>query len=160
MKASAIFMINRHTMNWKIKAFDELTVHELYEVLRLRSEIFVVEQNCAYQDLDNSDQKALHLMGRNDDGILVAYTRLFGPGIKYAEASIGRVITSSLARGTGAGRQLMEKSIAAVEEAYGKGPIKIGAQQYLQRFYTSLGFEQTSDTYMEDGIPHIEMVRP
>lgn len=147
-------------MKWTIKAFDELTVHELYEALHLRNEIFVVEQQCAYQDLDYSDQKALHLMGRNDDGRLVAYTRLFGPGIKYTEASIGRVITSQLVRGTGAGRQLMEKSIAAVEEAYGKGPIKIGAQQYLHRFYTSLGFEQTSDTYMEDGIPHIEMVRP
>ncbi|QJB35006.1 GNAT family N-acetyltransferase [Chitinophaga oryzae] len=147
-------------MNWTIKAFEELTVQELYEALHLRSEIFVVEQQCAYQDLDYSDQKALHLMGRNADGQLVAYTRLFGPGIKYAEASIGRVITSQLARGTGVGRQLMEKSIAAVEEAYGKGPIKIGAQQYLHRFYTSLGFEQTSDTYMEDGIPHIEMVKP
>lgn len=147
-------------MNWTIKAFEELTVQELYEALHLRSEIFVVEQQCAYQDLDYSDQKALHLMGRNADGQLVAYTRLFGPGIKYAEASIGRVITSQLARGTGVGRQLMEKSIAVVEEAYGKGPIKIGAQQYLHRFYTSLGFEQTSDTYMEDGIPHIEMVKP
>nr|WP_295873962.1 GNAT family N-acetyltransferase [uncultured Chitinophaga sp.] len=147
-------------MNWTIKAFEELTVQELYDVLHLRNEIFVVEQQCAYQDLDYSDQKALHLMGRNAEGRLVAYTRLFGPGIKYAEASIGRVITSQLARGTGTGRQLMEKSIAAVEEAYGKGPIKIGAQQYLHRFYTSLGFEQTSDTYMEDGIPHIEMVRP
>lgn len=147
-------------MIWTIKAFDELTVQELYDVLHLRNEVFVVEQQCAYQDLDYSDQKALHLMGRNAEGRLVAYTRLFGPGIKYPEASIGRVITSQLARGTGAGRQLMEKSIATVEAAYGKGPIKIGAQQYLHRFYTSLGFEQTSDTYMEDGIPHIEMVKP
>ncbi|WP_212001743.1 GNAT family N-acetyltransferase [Chitinophaga sp. HK235] len=147
-------------MNWEIKPFAELTVDELYDVLRLRSEVFVVEQQCAYQDLDNSDQKALHLMGRNGEGQLLAYTRLFAPGIKYTEASIGRVVTSQLGRGTGVGRQLMEKSIATVESVYGKGPIKIGAQQYLQRFYTSLGFEQTSDTYLEDGIPHIEMIRP
>lgn len=153
-------MINRLLMNWTIKAFEELTIHELYEVLHLRNEIFVVEQRCTYQDLDYSDQKALHLMGRNEDGRLVTYARLFGPGIKYPEASIGRVITSQLARGKGTGRQLMEKAIAALEKTYGKGPVKISAQQYLHRFYTSLGFEQTSDSYMEDGIPHIEMVKP
>ncbi|MBC9931102.1 GNAT family N-acetyltransferase [Chitinophaga qingshengii] len=147
-------------MNWKIKPFEELTIAELYAVLHLRSEVFVVEQHCAYQDLDYADQKALHVMGTNEEGRLVAYTRLFAPGIKYTAASIGRVVTSPLARGTGAGRELMEKSIAAIEEIYGKGAITISAQQYLHRFYTSLGFEQTSDTYMEDGIPHIEMVRP
>ncbi|NLR61731.1 GNAT family N-acetyltransferase [Chitinophaga polysaccharea] len=146
-------------MNWKIKSFEELSTTELYAILRLRSEVFVVEQNCAYQDLDNTDQLALHLMGTDDTGRLLAYTRLFQPGIKYQEASIGRVITSPLARGTGAGRELMERSIAAVQQQFGVVPIKIGAQQYLQRFYTSLGFEQTSDTYLEDGIPHIEMVR-
>ena len=146
-------------MNWKIKSFEELSTTELYAILRLRSEGFVVEQNCAYQDLDNTDQLALHLMGTDDTGRLLAYTRLFQPGIKYQEASIGRVITSPLARGTGAGRELMERSIAAVQQQFGTVPIKIGAQQYLQRFYTSLGFEQTSDTYLEDGIPHIEMVR-
>lgn len=146
-------------MNWKIKSFEELSTTELYAILRLRSEVFVVEQNCAYQDLDNTDQLALHLMGTDDTGRLLAYTRLFQPGIKYQEASIGRVITSPLARGTGAGRELMERSIAAVQQQFGAVPIKIGAQQYLQRFYTSLGFEQTSDTYLEDGIPHIEMVR-
>ncbi|PSL49840.1 ElaA protein [Chitinophaga niastensis] len=146
-------------MHWKIKAFDELTTSELYAILHLRSEVFVVEQNCVYQDMDYSDQKALHLMGTDDAGKLLAYTRIFAPGIKFTEASIGRVITSSLARGTGAGKELMEQSIAMLQVHYGKGPIKIGAQQYLQRFYTSLGFEQTSDTYLEDGIPHIEMVR-
>lgn len=159
MKASSKFMPNRYFMNWEIKAFNKLTVDELYDLLHLRSEVFVVEQACAYQDLDYSDQKALHVMGRNADGKLVAYTRVFAPGIKYEEASIGRVITSQVARGTGAGRELMEKSIAVVEEHYGKGPIKIGAQQYLQRFYTSLGFEQTSEMYLEDKIPHIEMRR-
>lgn len=146
-------------MIWKIKTFEELTVAELYAILRLRSEVFIIEQNCAYQDLDNTDQKALHLMGTDEQGQLLAYTRLFAPGIKYTEASIGRVVTSPLARGKGAGRELMERSILELQGHYGKVPIKIGAQQYLQRFYTSLGFEQTSDTYLEDGIPHIEMLR-
>lgn len=146
-------------MIWKIKSFEELTTTELYAILRLRSEVFIIEQNCAYQDLDNSDQKALHLMGTDDSGQLLAYTRIFEPGIKFTEASIGRVVTSPLARGKGAGRELMERSISELQQHYGKIPIKIGAQQYLQRFYTSLGFEQISDTYLEDGIPHIEMLR-
>lgn len=146
-------------MTWKIKSFEALTASELYAILHLRSEVFVVEQNCVYQDLDNADQKALHLMGTDEDGRLLAYTRIFGPGIKFAEASIGRVVTSPLARGTGAGRALMERSISELQQHFGMVPIRIGAQQYLQRFYTSLGFVQTSDTYMEDGIPHIEMLR-
>ena len=146
-------------MNWKIKSFEELTTAELYAILHLRSEVFVIEQNCAYQDLDYSDQKALHLMGTDDNGVLLAYTRIFGPGIKYTEASIGRVVTSPLARGKGAGRELMERSIAELQQHYGKIPIKIGAQQYLQKFYGALGFEQTSEMYLEDGIPHIEMSR-
>lgn len=146
-------------MIWKIKSFEALTVSELYAILHLRSEVFVVEQNCVYQDLDYADPKALHLMGTDEDGQLLAYTRIFGPGIKFTEASIGRVVTSPLARGTGAGRALMERSIAELQQHFGMIPIRIGAQQYLQRFYTSLGFVQTSDTYMEDGIPHIEMLR-
>ena len=146
-------------MQWIVKTFEELTTTELYAVLRLRSEVFVVEQECAYPDLDNSDQKALHLMGYDAEQELVAYTRLFGPGIKYDQASIGRVVTSKKARGTGAGRALMEKSIATVEARFGKGAIKIGAQQYLQKFYTSLGFVQSSEMYLEDKIPHIEMIR-
>jgi ElaA protein len=146
-------------MIWKIKSFEELTTAELYAILHLRSEVFIIEQNCAYQDLDYSDQQALHLMGTDESGQLLAYTRIFGPGIKYTEASIGRVITSKLARGKGAGRELMERSIAELQGHYGKIPIKIGAQQYLQQFYTSLGFEQTSDMYLEDNIPHIEMRR-
>lgn len=146
-------------MIWKIKTFEELTTAELYAILRLRSEVFIIEQNCAYQDLDNSDQKALHLMGTDDSGQLLAYTRIFAPGIKFTEASIGRAVTSPLARGKGAGRELMERSISELQQHYGKIPIKIGAQQYLQRFYTSLGFEQISDTYLEDNIPHIEMLR-
>lgn len=145
-------------MEWIVKTFEELTTTELYALLRLRSEVFVVEQACAFQDMDDTDQLAVHVMGYIDNE-LAAYTRLFGPGIKYEYASIGRVVTSQKARGSGAGRQLMEYSIAIVEERFGKAPIKIGAQQYLQKFYTSLGFVQSSEMYMEDGIPHVEMIR-
>lgn len=145
-------------MVWIVKTFEELTTTELYALLRLRSEVFVVEQTCAFQDMDDTDQLAVHVMGYIDNE-LVAYTRLFGPGIKYEYASIGRVVTSQKVRGSGAGRQLMEYSIAIVEERFGKAPIKIGAQQYLQKFYTSLGFEKSSEMYMEDAIPHIEMIR-
>lgn len=147
-------------MIWNTKSFDGLTTTELYAILHLRSEVFVVEQQCPYQDLDYADQKGLHLMGTDEEGKLLAYARIFAPGIKFKEASIGRVVTSPQARGKGAGRQLMERSIEVLQANYGVIPIRIGAQQYLQQFYTSLGFEQTSDTYIEDGIPHIEMLRP
>jgi ElaA protein len=118
-----------------------------------------VEQNCVFLDMDDTDHKAVHLLGYDDEQELVAYTRLFAPGIKYDQASIGRVVTSQKVRGKGAGRELMEQSIATVEVLFGKGAIKIGAQQYLQKFYTSLGFIQSSEMYLEDDIPHIEMIR-
>ena len=147
-------------MNWKTKVFDALTLQELYDILRLRNEVFVVEQHCPYQDLDNADQRALHLMGTDNNGYLLAYTRLFAPGIQYAEACIGRGVTSPLkGRGKGIGRELMERSIAEVENHFGMVPIMIGAQEYLHRFYSSLGFKQVSDIYLEDGIPHIKMLR-
>jgi len=146
-------------MTWVEKTFDQLTTTELYTLLQLRSEVFVVEQNCPYQDLDDADQQAVHVMGYNDAGKLVAYTRLFGPGIKFDMASIGRVVTAKAARGGGLGRALMAQSIARLEARFGKQPIKIGAQQYLLQFYNSLGFRQSSDMYLEDDIPHIEMIR-
>lgn len=145
-------------ISWSVKTFNELTNEELYQVLRLRAEVFVVEQACAYLDPDNYDQQALHLLGVNEAG-LVAYTRLFAPGIKFDMASIGRVVSSPSARGKGFGRKLMEVSIAEVEARWGKIPIKIGAQLYLQKFYESLGFVQSSEMYLEDQIPHIEMIR-
>lgn len=145
-------------IQWHVKKFGELSVEELYQVLRLRSEVFVVEQDCPYQDLDNADQQALHLLGLTTEG-LAAYTRLFAPGVKSDMASIGRVVTAAFARGTGLGRQLMKRSIAEVEAQWGKVPVRISAQQYLQKFYESLGFVQKSDIYLEDNIPHIEMVK-
>ena len=143
---------------WTLKIFDSLTPHELYAILRLRTEVFVIEQNCIFQDMDNKDQPCYHLMCWQDE-LLIAYTRLVPPGISYKEPSIGRVVTSPAARNGGIGKLLMEKSIEEIIQLYGKTPIKLGAQLYLKNFYESLGFMQTSDIYDEDGINHIEMIR-
>jgi len=147
-------------ITWITKKFDDLSVHELYSIMRLRSEVFVVEQNCVFLDLDNKDQSSFHLMGWDETSKeLLAYTRLVPPGVAYPLPSIGRVITSPSSRGTGLGKTLMEKSIEQVELLFGKTPMKIGAQLYLKNFYSSFGFEQSSDVYDEDGIDHIEMIR-
>jgi ElaA protein len=146
------------TLHWIKKKFDELSVAELYTILRLRAEVFVVEQNCAYLDTDNKDQYCHHLMGWKDDE-LIAYTRLVPPGVSYEYPSIGRVVTSPTARRGGFGRMLMEKSIEETISLYGKTPIRIGAQLYLKDFYTSLGFITSSEIYLEDGIEHIEMTK-
>jgi ElaA protein len=144
-------------LNWTYKYFDELLAAELYAVMQLRNEVFVVEQNCVYQDADEKDRQSFHLMGW-DGTKLVAYTRILPPGLAYAEASIGRVVTSPAYRGTGAGRQLMERSIAKTMEQFDVKAIKIGAQLYLQKFYESLGFVQCGPGYLEDDIPHIPML--
>lgn len=146
-------------LNWNLKPFADLTPTELYALLRLRSEVFVVEQNCVFLDMDDKDQESLHLLGWRADGLLAAYTRLVPPGLIYKEASIGRVVTSPAARGGGLGRLLMEESIRRCAEAFGPGPIRIGAQQYLEGFYQSLGFVTVSEPYLEDGIPHVYMLR-
>ena len=145
-------------ISWIVKKFDDLSVRELYSILRLRSEVFVVEQNCVFQDMDNKDQSSWHLMGWENDA-LVAYTRLIPPGVAYPSASIGRVVTCRTTRGTGIGKLLMERSIEEAKRLFGSAPIKIGAQLYLREFYNSFGFEQSSDVYDEDGIDHIEMIR-
>ena len=145
-------------INWEIKKFNELTVEELYSILQLRSEVFIVEQNCVYQDLDGKDRDAWHLMGKEDEK-LIAYTRLFPAGIAYDEPSIGRVVTSPLKRKNGLGRELMKWSIGQCEKLFGKIPITIGAQLYLKKFYESLGFIVSGEEYIEDGIPHVTMTR-
>ncbi len=145
------------SIKWIIKKFRELTTDELYALLRLRSEVFVVEQNCVFLDMDNKDQESLHLMGFLNEQ-LVAYTRLMPAGLVYDLPSIGRVVTSASVRGSGTGRLLMQKSIEEIRKISGQSPIKIGAQLYLKDFYSSLGFAQTSGIYLEDGIEHIEMV--
>jgi ElaA protein len=144
-------------LQWSCKRFEELSVQELYAALRLRSEVFVVEQTCPFLDMDNKDQGCFHLMGTMD-GELFAYTRLVPPGHIYPVASIGRVVTSPAVRGTGAGKELMQQSIQTAYRLFGDGDIKIGAQYYLKKFYESFGFEQVSDIYLEDDIEHIYML--
>lgn len=145
-------------IRWEIKKFDELSVHELYTIMQLRLEVFSVEQNCAYQDADGKDPKCFHLCGFNEKNELIAYSRIVPPGISYSEVSIGRVISSQKARGTGAGKELMKRSISFIFDQYGKVPIKIGAQCYLLKFYGGFGFEVSGPEYLEDNIPHIEML--
>ena len=145
-------------ITWICKPFTNLTPNELYDSLRLRSEVFVVEQNCVFLDMDNKDQVAYHLLGYVKEE-LVAYTRLLGPDTAYKLMSIGRVVTSPKHRGTGAGRAIMEESIKRCYELFGNEDIKIGAQLYARKFYESLGFRQSSDIYLEDDIEHIEMIK-
>lgn len=146
------------SIEWKIKSFEALTVNELYDILQLRSKIFVVEQNCPYLDLDGKDKVALHLYGIFE-GKTVAYTRLLKPGLSYNNASIGRVTVDSDYRDRKWGHELMEQSIVGILEHFGESQITIGAQLYLKKFYEKLGFVQTSEMYLEDDIPHIEMVK-
>lgn len=141
-----------------IKAFTELNTTELYQILKLRSEVFVVEQQCAYQDMDDKDIGSYHFMCFVDDH-LAGYTRLIPSGISYDEISIGRVVIRSDFRGLKLGQQLMKKSIASCKELFGNSPIRIGAQTYLIKFYNTLGFIETGEPYIEDGIPHIQMMR-
>ncbi|SOD15106.1 GNAT family N-acetyltransferase [Pedobacter xixiisoli] len=140
-----------------IKPFQELSVDELYQILKLRNEVFIVEQNCPYLDLDEKDQKGLHLVGYEGNNIAV-YTRLLPKGISYADVSIGRVITAKAYRSLGLGKVLMQQSIKACHESFGQAPIRISAQYHLVKFYGSLGFEALGNPYDEDGIPHIEML--
>jgi len=144
-------------ITWICKPFSRLSADELYAILQLRSAVFVVEQNCVFQDADNKDQPSFHLMGWQD-AALVAYTRLVPPGIAYNEASIGRVVTAITARGSGIGRMLMQRSIDECRKLFGEGVIRIGAQLYLKEFYASLGFIPTGGIYPEDGIDHIQML--
>lgn len=138
-------------INWYSKHFRNLTTTELYQILQLRCEVFIVEQNCPFQDLDGKDFKCHHLMGFDTETQkIVAYTRIVPPGVSYDEASIGRVVTSPSVRKFGIGKELMNNSIDLVEELYGGASIKIGAQLYLQKFYESFGFLQSSDVYLED----------
>ncbi len=139
------------------KKFDELSPHELYAILKLRSEVFVVEQHCVFLDADDKDQYCHHVMCMNDHKLL-AYARIMPPGISYAETSIGRIVSSPSERGSGAGKKVVAESIVLAQSLYGKGSIKIGAQLYLKKFYESFGFIQSSDIYLEDGIEHIEML--
>lgn len=146
-------------VRWELRAFDALTVGELYAVLRLRQEVFVVEQRCPYADADGLDAAALHLFAVDRERV-VACARLFAPGTRRAEAVIGRVATAGSVRRTGVGRELMRRAIAAVGERHGGVAIWLGAQKYLERFYRSFGFVRDGADYDEDGIAHLPMRRP
>ena len=139
---------------WHLREFAELSAPELYAIVELRERVFVVEQNCVYLDADGLDRAARHLWGERD-GAVIAYLRIVPAGAKYEEIAIGRVVIAPSARGTGLGRELMQRGLDAV----GAAPVRLSAQAHLEHFYVSLGFRRTSDVYDEDGIPHVEMLR-
>lgn len=143
---------------WILKPFNQLTTIELYSLLQLRSEVFVVEQNCVYQDVDGKDEKAMHLFAEMDN-IIVAYARLFKPNDYFENASIGRVIVKESYRDLKLGHELMKQAIQAIQSKFNETKITISAQLYLKKFYESHGFVQTSETYLEDDIEHIEMLK-
>lgn len=144
-------------MQIAVKTFNELTIDELHDLLQLRSEVFVVEQDCVYQDIDGKDRKALHVIGKKN-GAIVAYTRCFAPGIYFEEAAIGRVVVAMEERKHNYGHAIMKASVSAIEKKFCTKSIKLSAQKYLIKFYESHGFVTTGEGYLEDGIPHIAMV--
>ena len=152
------------SLRWRCAAFAELAPRELHDLFQVRAAVFVVEQNCVFQDLDGADPDCWHLLGYSPspsgEGELVAYCRLVPAGLKFPEPSIGRVVTMPSARGTGCGRSLVREALARADRLWPDRPIRIGAQRYLERFYGDFGFVAASAPYDEDGIVHIEMLRP
>ncbi len=149
-------------IEWQWLDFGSIPNRDLYELLRQRQEVFVIEQQCFYSDMDGFDEEAFHLLGWSElDGqrTLVAYLRCIAPGIKYPEMSLGRVLTTQAARGSGAGRQLIAEGIRRAEALHPGQRIRIGAQAHLEKFYGSFGFRAVGEPYDEDGIPHLEMLR-
>lgn len=150
-------------LHWRCLHFDMLDAHTLYRLLRLRSEVFVVEQNCVFQDMDNADMACHHLLGEQPDGPegsrLLAYARLVPAGLKFPEVSIGRVVTDPAGRTRGLGHALMQAALREVQALWGPQPIRIGAQAHLEAFYNRHGFVSDDKPYIEDGIPHLEMLR-
>lgn len=144
-------------MVWKIKRFDELTTVELYKILKIRGEVFVVEQTCPYLDTDGKDEKCWHLYAE-EKGQMIAYARILAKGLSYEEMSIGRVLVKAEYRKKGLARELVQRAMGFITDTLGETKIKIGAQAYLTEFYKSLGFEPVSEIYLEDEIPHIDMI--
>ena len=145
-------------LTWRCLPFDALSPRALYDLLRLRTDVFVIEQNCVFQDMDGADPDCHHLLGERE-GRLLAYARLVPAGLKFAEASIGRVVSDPTTRGTGMGHALMREAVSHLHMRWGQQPIRIGAQAHLQGFYRQHGFEPAGPIYIEDGIDHIEMLR-
>jgi ElaA protein len=144
-------------LHWKLSLFEALSLQELHDLLQLRTQVFVVEQNCVFQDIDGSDGQALHLLGLQGPQ-LVVYARCFPAGVKFEEASIGRVLTRESARGRGLGHALIAQAIVAVSAAWGAQPIRVGAQARLKNYYCQHGFIDLDRPYVEDGIDHLEML--
>lgn len=147
-------------MQWKDYAFSELNIEQLYELIKCRIDIFVVEQDCAYPELDGKDclAQTRHLLGCDNQGRILAYARILAPGVSYPDASIGRVLVNEAARGAGVAHQLMQNAIAVARAQWPDANIQIGAQEYLADFYRGQGFLQVSEVYLEDGIPHMDML--
>lgn len=144
-------------LNWELKKFEELKVEEIYKILKIRTEVFVVEQQCAYQDCDGKDEKSYHLYLQNQ-GEIAGYLRILPKGVSFNELSIGRVLVNKSYRGKGIAREMMLKALDFIEKELKETEVKISAQVYLIDFYRSLGFKETSKEYLEDNIPHIDMI--
>ncbi|PPT95739.1 GNAT family N-acetyltransferase [Xanthomonas arboricola] len=149
------------SLHWQCLRFDQLSTTQLYALLRLRSDVFVVEQQCAYPELDGKDSLpgVLHLLGRTDDGALAAYLRVLPPGVRYPEPSIGRVVIAATQRGHGFAHALLQEGVRLVHRQWPASAVQLGAQAHLQAFYAAHGFTPSSAPYLEDGIPHIDMLR-
>lgn len=147
-------------MKWSDLSFKQLSLDELYDVLKLRVDVFIVEQNCPYPELDDKDRHpdTRHLIGRDPLGEIVAYARVLAPGVSYPDSSIGRVLVAEKARGGGSAKSLMNQAIALANKHWPENNIQLGGQEYLKAFYQKLGFEPVSDVYLEDGIPHLDML--
>lgn len=146
-----------HIMSWKVKNFNELSTHKLYEILQVRTEVFVVEQECAYLEVDGKDRHSFHLY-KEENGEVVAYARLLPAGVSYNEPSIGRVLVKEEFRGRGFASELVKRGLAFIHDEWGEQTVKIQAQEYLQEFYGSFGFRVVTETYLDDGIPHVDMI--
>jgi ElaA protein len=143
---------------WQIGTFDELGNHDLYALLRLRQEVFVVEQDCIFRDMDGLDQEAVHMLCWRSSELL-AYLRCLKPGLGFAESSLGRIVVSPAGRGLQLGRELLQRGIDHNRQRWPDSAIQIGAQAYLEAFYKSLGFVPVGDEYIEDGIAHLHMIK-
>jgi len=147
------------TLTWHHSEFDQLTVTDLYQILKLRQDVFVIEQECIYPDIDNMDSRCLHVFGKDRDSVIKAYLRIIPPGVKKNLPALGRVVVSPDARGNKTAYSLMKEGILISDQIYPGMDLFISAQQYLETFYLKLGFIKISDMYLEDGIPHIDMVK-
>jgi len=145
-------------ITWSVLQFNDLSVKQLFDVLQLRNQIFIVEQNCPYLDIDEKDPKSFHVLGIDQHQKLIATSRILPPGISYSEASIGRVAVAIGSRGTGIGDELNQVSMKFIRDYYGEVPIRLSAQKHLSNYYNKHGFKVVSDPYDEDGIPHVEML--